>query len=321
MFKYAILKIRQGEYVIGDQFISIRSDDKKLQFHLLLDCAIRTGETKTVHLTYRPAHNYPLDLYYLMDMTHSMDDDRQTLRTVAADLAATLRNLTGGNYRLGFGTFVDKPAMPFRDPAPRASQNPCAVIGGHCEPSYGFRHRLALDRNVTRFVASVAAAGTSANLDNVEGGLDALMQAVVCDRAIGWLAHARKIVLLATDGGQHFAGDGLLAGIVRPNDRRCHLSPDGEYAGSLDMDYPSLAELAAELRERKVSVIFAVTAEVRDLYGRMQRLMADVSGVGELRADSSNVLEVVANGYAEFVRRVRFYDDAAAVGGGRLRVR
>lgn len=133
---------------------------------------------------------------------------------------------------------------------------------------------------------------------------------IVCGDRIGWRRQSRKIVVLATDGGLHFAGDGLLAGIVRPNDRRCHLdAATGDYTASLQQDYPSLAEMAAELRARKVSVIFAAAAEVRALYERVSALMADVSGVGELRADSSNVLQVVGDGYAAFVRRVRFYDD------------
>lgn len=105
-----------------------------------------------------------------------MEDDRETLRIMAGDLAAQLRTLTADNARLGFGTFVDKPALPFMATGGEARDNQCALIGGVCEKTYGFRHRLRLDRNVTRFVESVAAAGMSANLDNLEGGLDALMQ-------------------------------------------------------------------------------------------------------------------------------------------------
>lgn len=51
----------------------------------------------------------------------------------------------------------------------------------------------------------------------------------------------------------HFAGDGLLAGVVKKNDKRCYLDENGDYTASLDMDYPSLEEIYRELLKRKVS--------------------------------------------------------------------
>ena len=37
------------------------------------------------------------------------------------------------------------------------------------------------------------------NVDEPEGGLDALMQAMVCRQRVGWRQNARKIILMATD--------------------------------------------------------------------------------------------------------------------------
>lgn len=108
----------------------------------------------------------------------------------------------------------------------------------------------------------------------------------------------------------HFAGDGLLAGVVRPNDQLCHLSPDGEYLASLVQDYPSLEEMNNELVRRKVSVIFVATHDVQSLYHQIQGLMQEVSSVGTLTQDSSNILELVNEGYANFVRKAHFVDDA-----------
>lgn len=133
-------------------------------------------------MTYRPAKNYPLDLYYLMDLTWSMRDDKETLVNVGKDLASTLNTLTE-NYRLGFGSFVDKPAMPFM-PLGKEEENPCALERGVCEKTYGFRHRLSLNRNVTQFVRNVNQTDVSGNLDNLEGGLDALMQVIVCGKNV-----------------------------------------------------------------------------------------------------------------------------------------
>lgn len=52
----------------------------------------------------------------------------------------------------------------------------------------------------------------------------------------------------------HFAGDGLLGGVVRKNDKKCHLDDDGTYLASLEMDYPSLEEIYREMLRRKVSI-------------------------------------------------------------------
>lgn len=57
------------------------------------------GETKKVKFQYRPAKNYPLDLYYLMDLTWSMKDDKKTLVSLRDDLPEMLKNLTD-NFRL-----------------------------------------------------------------------------------------------------------------------------------------------------------------------------------------------------------------------------
>lgn len=47
----------------------------------------------------------------------------------------------------------------------------------------------------------------SGNLDSPEGGLDALMQAIVCRQIIGWREQARRLLVLSTDAGFHYAGD------------------------------------------------------------------------------------------------------------------
>ena len=49
-------------------------------------------------------------------------------------------------------------------------------------------------------------------MDNPEGGLDALLQVMVCKDRIGWRPDSRKIILVATDNDYHNAMDGKLAG-------------------------------------------------------------------------------------------------------------
>lgn len=140
---------------------------------------LRKGQTTTINMKYRPARNYPLDVYYLMDLTWSMRDDKNTLVNIANDLANTLNNLSI-NYKLGYGSFADKPAMPFIMTGQKDLNNPCALEQGTCEPTYSYRHRLDLTKNVTEFIRKVNGSDVTANLDNLEGGLDALMQVLVC---------------------------------------------------------------------------------------------------------------------------------------------
>lgn len=48
----------------------------------------------------------------------------------------------------------------------------------------------------------------SGNLDAPEGGLDAMMQAMVCTKEIGWRQDARHLIVFSTDASFHVAGDG-----------------------------------------------------------------------------------------------------------------
>lgn len=64
------------------------------------------------NIEYEQAIDYPLDLYYLMDLSQSMKDDKDKLSALGNDLASTMRKRSN-NLRMGFGSFVDKRTMPF----------------------------------------------------------------------------------------------------------------------------------------------------------------------------------------------------------------
>ncbi|XP_058062590.1 integrin beta-nu [Anopheles bellator] len=272
---------------------------------------IRLGKlsSRSFSFKYKPANNYPLDMYYLMDLTWSMRDDKATLEKMGSELALALANLTA-NYRLGFGSFADKPAVPFIQTEPHRLANPCYSESDQCEPTYGFRHHLRITNDIESFIAQVKQSSVTGNIDNLEGGLDALMQVLVCENQIGWGNNTRKIVVVATDGWLHMAGDGLLAGIIRENDKQCHLSADGNFVDVLKYDYPSLEQIWRVLLRSKTAVIFAVTEEQESYYKRLRELMPEFTSVGRLQNDSSNILQLVKDGYREFVRRVEFTDNA-----------
>ena len=114
----------------------------------------------TFDATFRLASNYPVDLYYLMDLSFSMCDDKTTLATMALDIAKKMRALTG-DFRLGFGSFVDKVAMPYVNMHPLKYQNPCPVkreaqMNCTCVPPYDFRHTLALMGDEQEFSKQVS---------------------------------------------------------------------------------------------------------------------------------------------------------------------
>lgn len=57
-------------------------------------------------------------------------------------------------------------------------------------------------------------AEVTGNLDDLEGGLSALTQAIVCKGNVGWRENSTKIVIYASNGLMHIAGEGLLGKIV-----------------------------------------------------------------------------------------------------------
>lgn len=71
-----------------------------------------------MNVKYSQAEDYPVDLYYLMDLSESMRDDKETLSQLGVELSREMRKITS-NFRLGFGSFVEKKLMPFVSTAPK----------------------------------------------------------------------------------------------------------------------------------------------------------------------------------------------------------
>ena len=143
----------------------------------------------------------------------------------------------------------------------------------------------------------------SGNIDNPEGGFDALMQVMVCEKEVGWRNVSRRVIIFTTDQSFHMAMDGKLGGLVTPNDGICHLNDAGFYTFSTIQDYPSIGHINHVAKEKSVSVIWAVTEEKFDLY---QTLSQSVSGssAGKLSADSSNIVELVKQQYEKITTSI-----------------
>ena len=88
-----------------------------------------------------------------------------------------MRSLTK-DVRLGFGSFVDKVLMPYVKTIPDKLTSICL----DCEEPYSFKHRLTLTENISVFTQTVNLTRVSGSQDSPEGGFDALVQAIVCDK-------------------------------------------------------------------------------------------------------------------------------------------
>ncbi|CAL7946615.1 unnamed protein product [Xylocopa violacea] len=271
---------------------------------------LRRGEEYRISLKYSQAEDYPVDLYYLMDLSKSMASYRDRLSKLGFQLAEAMQKLTS-NFRLGFGSFVDKVELPMTSTQPDKLKSPCFLKekGQPCASPYDYKNQMPLTDNFTLFKTRVQEAPVSGNLDWPEGGLDAMMQAMVCTKEIGWRWNARHLIVFSTDAGFHIAGNGKLAGIIEPNDCLCHLNEEGFYTHSLLQDYPSVAQINKVAREHNMNIIFAVPSQRNTTY---QLLSGSISGssVGTIDHNSQNVVALVSGEYEKLVNSITMTDDA-----------
>ncbi|KAL4624645.1 integrin beta-1-like [Arapaima gigas] len=258
-----------------------------------LSLTLRLGEPQSFNLTFKRAEDYPIDLYYLMDLSYSMHDDLQNVKNLGTALMNEMRDITS-DFRIGFGSFVEKTVMPFISITPAKLLNPCT--GQYvCTSPFSFKNVLNLTDDGQEFNRLVSLQQISGNLDSPEGGFDAIMQVAVCGVShIGW-RNVTRLLVFSTDAGFHFAGDGKLGGIVLPNDGKCHLE-NNVYTMSHYYDYPSVAHLVQKLSDNNIQTIFAVTQDFQDIYQELKKLIPK-SAVGILSSNSSNVIQLIIDAY------------------------
>uniref|UniRef100_A0A8C5U163 Integrin beta n=1 Tax=Malurus cyaneus samueli TaxID=2593467 RepID=A0A8C5U163_9PASS len=246
-----------------------------------LTLKLRPGKSQFIGV--RQSEDYPIDLYYLMDLSASMDDDLNTIKELGSTLSREMSKLTS-NFRLGFGSFVEKPVSPF--------------IKTTCLPTFGYKHVLSLTNDAEKFNEIVKRQRISANIDTPEGGFDAIMQAAVCKEKIGWRNDSLHLLVFVSDADSHFGMDSKLAGIVIPNDGNCHLDHNNEYSMSTVLEYPTIGQLIDKLVQNNVLLIFAVTNEQVHTYENYAKLIPGAT-VGRLQKDSGNILQLIVAAYQE----------------------
>lgn len=262
---------------------------------------LRQGLPQTFRVNFKRAEGYPVDLYYLMDLSFSMSDDLENIKKLGNKLFSALKGITE-HGRIGFGTFVDKTVLPYTNTNPEKLKRPCDNNSVRCDPAFGYRHVLSITGSQDEFKREVDKQFISGNLDSPEGSLDAMMQASVCGDLIGWRNSSTRLLVLTTDDGFHMAGDGRLAGILEPNDETCHLY-NNLYTHSNLMDYPSVGQLAQQLDKHHIQPIFAVTQSVYNIYKDLSKMIPK-SEVGTLSANSDNVVTLIKDAYNKLSSKV-----------------
>ncbi|KAK7127937.1 hypothetical protein R3I93_020498 [Phoxinus phoxinus] len=258
---------------------------------------LRPGSQLTFQIQVQQPEDHPVDIYYLMDLSGSMIDDLKMIKDLGSTLSKEMANLTS-KFRLGFGSFVEKPVLPFIKITREELANPCRNFDFQCPPTFGYRHLLSLTSSTDKFNEIISKQQVSANIDVPEGGFDAIMQAAVCGDRIGWRNDSMKLLVFVSDADSHFGMDSKMSGIVVPNDGECHLDGNNEYSMTAHLEYPTLGQLVDKLVENNILLIFAVTDEQRQNYENYASLIPGAT-VGVLASDSRNILELIMSSYKE----------------------
>ncbi|RXM27970.1 Integrin beta-2 [Acipenser ruthenus] len=248
--------------------IPLRSGNQPIQLApQQINLELRPGKPTTFPVRFKRADGYPVDLYYLMDLSYSMNDDLKKVKDLGTDILKALKQITP-YARIGFGSFVDKTVLPYTNTHPDKLKKPCPDAEQYCQAAFGYQHVLSLTDDGSRFQQ---------------------------ENKIGWGNNTRLLVY-TSDDGFHFAGDGKLGSILTPNDGKCHLEGN-RYTKSNELDYPSVGELAQKLDENNIQPIFAVTTNMQSVYKELSDMIPK-SAVGELSTDSSNVVTLIKDAYS-----------------------
>ncbi|CAB1320655.1 unnamed protein product [Coregonus sp. 'balchen'] len=204
---------------------------------------LRPGAEASVIVAVQQLERYPVDLYYLVDVSASMQENLDQLKTVGVALSHRMREHSS-DLRLGFGSFVDKPVSPYINVHPSKINNPCSDFEVKCRPAHGFHHVLSMTANMSEFTRVIKRQRISGNMDTPEGGLlpgsNLLFQA---PNLIDVVVDAYKVYFNITIGlhscpDDHDDEDDVVQVFVRPvgyNESaiikvhsrcRCHCGPD-----------------------------------------------------------------------------------------------
>ncbi|KAM5136085.1 LOW QUALITY PROTEIN: integrin beta-4 [Mantella aurantiaca] len=265
---------------------------------------LRAGEEHTFEYRVFEPLDTPVDLYILMDFSYSMSDDLENLKKMGDNLAEVVSSLSS-NYTIGFGKFVDKVSVPQTDMRPEKLKQPWP----DSTPPFSFKNVIRLTDDLTDFRNKLRNERISGNLDAPEGGFDAILQTAVCTNEIGWRDGSTHILVFSTESAFHYEADGVnvLDGILPRNDESCHLDRTGRYTYDILQDYPSVPTLVRLLAQHNIIPIFAVTNHSYSYYVELSKYFT-MSEIGELKEDSSNIVQLLDLAFKRIRSRMHIRD-------------
>ena len=289
---------------ITDQYDLPLNEENQVSLETI-SLKLRVGEPLTFTVSVKAAEYFPLDLYMLMDLSGSFYDDLVVVKGLAPQLPLAFRNVSS-DFLIGFGTFVDKPSLPYV-----SSIQINGRVDFYYSIPFNYEHVVSLTNSSDSFNSSIQKTIISNNVDDPEDPLGAMLQAVVCKDLVGWREKSRKIILVMTDNVLHTAGDGRLAGIVKPNDGQCHTQYDPSYnktvnTAAIMQDYPSIEQVTQALLDNNIVPVFATTntSNILNLYNNtISPLLGGFTAI--LVFNSENLVEVLDEAFFKVVSNVR----------------
>jgi hypothetical protein len=297
---------------------------------------LRAGKPQQFTLNFRPSRNFPLDVYFLLDVTGSFSQRfRDTVTPLATELVSALQTISE-RYAVAFGGFGDKRAIPYalpnQDPrayitninsfgAPERCANQLITNVADCNPTISFRHTTALSPLTTDQLQQVLAnISIHPNVDSLEGGMDGLVQVLTCPDTIGWRNQSLRMVLYMSNANFHLAGDGKVGAAIEPNPGECFLEQrevDGrtvyDYTKDRVYDYPSVYQLRQLIQSSQTNVVFAISTSrsTPSPYGDLKEelKLGAMLQITSLEADASNLVSVIRSSYDNITQEIRLTPD------------
>ena len=151
------------------------------------------------------------------------------------------------------------------------------------------------------------------NVDDPEANFDALAQAMLCNETVGWRGEdIRKVIIMIGDEESKYAMDGMIAGIVKPFDMRCHTKL-ADYFGKdvtyytkqLELDFPSFGQIRKLKRETETDIIF-LTKETKLQWFKDASMIIQGTdkNVAAFDKQGSDVTTIIKDKYQEIKSRV-----------------
>ncbi|MDZ8096747.1 MAG: hypothetical protein RMZ42_33135 [Nostoc sp. DedQUE05] len=220
------------------------------------------------------------DIILLQDLTSSSDENLVQLKTV---LPATVNRLTnpalanifGDDLKFGIASFKDKPLAPF---------------GGYAD--YVYQPEVTLTNNVTTIKDKIFNFQAFGGNDGPESQLFALLFAALNSGSLGYRVGSFRVILIATDGTYHVAGD---RAAVLPSDT---IANNGDGIADAFEDYPQVGQVKTALEANNIIPIFLTTSNVAANYETLVTQLGR-GGVLTLGSTSENLADVIKEAVAQ----------------------